>query len=240
MLVIEDGGAPALTALAMLKIIYFGEVGLNYSHQTVMVAAVAAVLLVEAPLSIARAETPSADGIGSVPAQATASIPNGLPSGAPPECAQYDKLQTRATAAMLNTPICATIAPDLGGLRKALADSGFGISVQANVSYGYDVLGHNAKPVTYSKQDPQWVGIGTATLTYDLNRIGFAGDSQFTFQASGSRANYELGSVNTNYMKILAINQRFYGGQVEVQYGYYSLMDQFYGITLGGNAAMAA
>ena len=45
---------------------------------------------------------------------------------AAPECAQYEKLLTRAELAFKNVPICARIKPDLWGLRKELAEHGIG------------------------------------------------------------------------------------------------------------------
>lgn len=212
--------------------------------QPKLTALAAALILVQALPCAANAQADTGT-------ETTAQIPGGQDQVRPPpptaglpefspECLRYDKLQTRATAIMLNTPTCATVSPEWGGVRSALADNGIGVSVLFSPRLSYDVLGHDQTPVLYSGQRPQVVGVFTATATYDLNRLGFPGDSQFTFEFAGSRANYELAAPNTNYMKIMAINQRFFSGQLELQYGYYALMDQFYGVSLGGNGSMAA
>ncbi|MFM0249915.1 carbohydrate porin [Paraburkholderia sediminicola] len=174
-------------------------------------------------------------------AQSSPNLPGMLAMpGFSPSCAKYDALSTRANAVMLNTPTCETLFPELGGARAWLADYGIGFSASFAPTYQYDVLGHNHNPQMYGGQDPTWSQSLMPTLTYDLSRIGFSKDSQLTLQGMWQTSDYRNSVPHVGSMTIFAINQRFLNDQLEVQYGYYPLIAQYYGFVLGGNASSAA
>ncbi|WP_321854131.1 carbohydrate porin [Paraburkholderia tropica] len=154
--------------------------------------------------------------------------------------ADYDKLLPRTAAVLIQTPACETISPTLFGLRSTLADNGFGFSASIRPSYQYDVLGHNEHPQKYNGQNPTYLGAIEMNLTYDLTRLGFGGNAQFVIGATGQASSYHEGNPAFMSMTTLAINQQFYNGQLELQYGYYDLIRDYYGMVLGGQSASAA
>ncbi|MFM0220732.1 carbohydrate porin [Paraburkholderia dipogonis] len=157
------------------------------------------------------------------------------------DCTRYDRLNTRALQTETSTPACETMFPELGGARVWLADKGVGFSVGTfGPSYEYDVLGHNHTPQLYGGQDPNWSQLIYGTLTYDLSRVGFSSDAQFTIRGVWETSNYPANNPHFFSVNIFAINQRFLDGRIEVQYGYYPVIGQFYGVVLGGNASQAA
>ncbi len=106
-------------------------------------------------------------------------------------CARFDQLNTRALQTETGTPACETMFPELGGARVWLADKGVGFSVGTfGPSYEYDVLGHNHNPQFYGGQDPNWSQLIYGTVTYDLSRIGFSSDAQFTLRGVWDTSNY--------------------------------------------------
>lgn len=155
-------------------------------------------------------------------------------------CDVYDSLQTRSEAALRQNPTCDTISPEMGGVRSSLANNGIGIFGSINPVYKYDLLGHNENPQLYNGQDPTTRASGSIGFTYDMTRIGIGGNAQLTMQIQGETGNYTAGNPNFVHMSIFSINQQFYDKQLEIQYGYYPLVRQFYGNVLGGNSSTAA
>ena len=159
---------------------------------------------------------------------------------AAPECAQYEKLLTRAEVAFKNVSICSRIKPDLWGLRKELAEHGVGITATSYNGYTYDVLGNNAKKQVYNGQNPSYNTSVNLYLTYDLTRIGFANDAQLTLAGTWADATYTPANMRVKTVSVFAINQSFFNHRVELVYGYISGVRLFYGMALGGNASTAA
>lgn len=155
-------------------------------------------------------------------------------------CDQYDKYNSRATAVSRANSNCESLTPELGGLRSALADNGFGLQFSFSPSYQYDLFGHNAEPQQYGGQNPNWSQGMSAIMTYDLARIGFSDEAQLTLSGTYQTSNYHNNTPHLFTVSILAINQPFFDHQLELQYGFYPLIRQFYGMILGGNSASAA
>jgi porin len=168
-------------------------------------------------------------------AQAAATEPASAPA-----CEAYARYVTRAEAVLRQTAPCDTVSPELGGMRAALAENGFGFFGGFSPSYRYDVLGHNETPQQYNGQNPTWRQSAKVGLTYDLTRLGFGGDAQLTVAVSTETGSFKSSNPNFLTMSIFAVNQRFLDGRVEVQYGYFPLIRQFYGMVLGGNSSAAA
>jgi porin len=175
-----------------------------------------------------------------VTAQEAASDSQATVPSTPPKCSDYDRYLTRAEIAFKNVPICARISPQLGGLREALADHGFGFTATSYNGYTYDVLGHNAKPQLYNGQDPSYNASLNAYLTYDLTRLGFANDAQFTLAGQWVGANYTPANPRVTSLTEMVVNQSFFNHQLELEYGYIAGVRLFYGMALGGNASTAA
>ncbi len=70
-------------------------------------------------------------------------------------------------------------------------------------------------------------------VTYDLSRIGFSKDAQFTFSPQWATSNYHDSYPELHNIAVLAVNQPLLNGQLELQYGFYPLIRQFYGMVLG-------
>ena len=159
---------------------------------------------------------------------------------AAPECAQYEKLLTRAELAFKNVPICARIKPDLWGLRKELAEHGIGFTATSYNGYTYDVLGNNARKQVYNGQNPSYNTSLNLYLTYDLTRIGFANDAQLTLAGNWVDSTYTPANPRVKTVSVFAINQSFFNHQLELEYGFIPGVRLFYGMALGGSASTAA
>ena len=159
---------------------------------------------------------------------------------AEPECAQYEKLLTRAELSFKNVSVCARIKPDLWGLRKELAEHGIGLTATSYNGYTYDVLGHNASKQVYNGQKPSYNTSLNLYLTYDLTRIGFANDAQLTLAGNWVDATYTPANPRVKTVSVFAINQSFFNHQLELEYGFIPGVRLFYGMALGGSASTAA
>ncbi|WP_049293127.1 carbohydrate porin [Franconibacter helveticus] len=155
-------------------------------------------------------------------------------------CEQLDKLNTRSQQVVTAPSICESLIGDPGGLRSQLADYGWGAQLSWNPTILYDLRDQQRDPQEYSGQNFTWSQSMALNLTYDLARIGFTKDAQFTFSAQWATSNYQAGYPRLHNVATLAINQPLLDGQVELQYGYYPLIRQFYGMILGGNSSSAA
>lgn len=158
----------------------------------------------------------------------------------PPTCEAYAQYVTRAEAVLNETAPCDTVSPELGGVRAALANQGFGIFGSYSPNFRYDVLGHNDHPQLYNGQNPTWRQSESLGLTYDLTRVGFGGKAQLTMALGSENGSYKSSNPNFLTMSIFAINQRFFDDRLEIQYGYFPMIRQFYGMVLGGNSSAAA
>ncbi|MFL9889003.1 carbohydrate porin [Paraburkholderia agricolaris] len=151
-----------------------------------------------------------------------------------PDCLAFDNLNPRSEPGALPPSSCETLSPHLGGVRDALADNGIGFGAQARAMFSYDLLRRNANPQLYPGQDPTWGFTAAAFITYDLNRIGFTPGAQLTVDGMWMNSNFTPTSPNQATVVILAVNQPLLNGQLELQYGYYPLLTEFYGLFFGG------
>jgi porin len=177
---------------------------------------------------------------GTAAAAAAAAADDNTSATKAPECASYERYMTRAEIAFKAVPICARISPELWGLRHELAKHGLGFTATSYNGYTYDVLGHNDKPQVYNGQIPSYNASINTYLTYDLTRLGFANDAQFTLAGQWVGANYTPANPRVSTMTVFAVNQSFFNHRLELEYGYIAGVRLFYGLALGGNASTAA
>ncbi|MDT8923120.1 MULTISPECIES: carbohydrate porin [Pseudomonas] len=159
---------------------------------------------------------------------------------APYSCEYFDQFLSRATAVIRPQSNCESLLGDAGGIRSELADRGIGAQLTWNPMGLYDLKGQNRDPQEYGGQNFTYSQSVALTLTYDLERIGFSKDAQLTFTPQVQTSNYQQGYPRLHNVAILAVNQPFNDGKLELQYGFYPLIRQFYGMILGGNSASAA
>ncbi|MDE1179322.1 hypothetical protein [Paraburkholderia sp.] len=157
-----------------------------------------------------------------------------------PACVGYNQFNSRIEVAAIAMPSCLRVAPELGGLRGALADKGIGIGFISSLGYAYDLNGNNAARQTYNGQNPSYNQTTSLYLTYDLTRVGFSKNAQFTFSAQWATSSYRSANPHVATMSIFAIDQPLLDKQVELIYGFIPGVRLFYGMTLGGNASTSA
>lgn len=155
-------------------------------------------------------------------------------------CEYFDKFNNRAQQVLTPQTNCESVFGDIGGLKSDLADHGIGVQMSWSPKALYDVKGQDRKPQEYGGQNPTWSHSLALVLTYDLARVGFTDGAQLTFSPQWQTSNYQAGYPNLGNVAVLAVNQPLYGGRIELQYGYYPMIRQFYGMVLGGNSASAA
>jgi porin len=150
-------------------------------------------------------------------------------------CHHYDDFQPRGTT---NPPLstCETVSPDWSKLRDSLVDNGWLVEGGVGAGFSYDVFDHDEHPQRYIGEDPSYRTNLYAYVTYDLSRIGFPAASQLVFNANVQAFSYADENPTGFAVNSLYINQRFYDGRVQLQYGYEELSNQFYGFSLGTNA----
>jgi porin len=100
-------------------------------------------------------------------------------------CEQLDKLNTRSAQVVSPPSTCESLIGDIGGFRSALADRGWGVQLSWNPMVMYDLKGQSADPQQYAGQNFTWSQNMSLNVTYDLSRIGFSKDAQFTFSPVG-------------------------------------------------------
>lgn len=130
-------------------------------------------------------------------------------------CRRYDTMQPQGTT---NPSIstCETLSPGLGGLRSKLADSGW--MVQGGTTFGgtFDLLNHGAHPQLYIGQNSTYRADAFAYLTYDLTRLGFAGESQLVLNTNVQAFSYAGENPTGFAINSLYISQRFNGGREQL------------------------
>lgn len=105
-------------------------------------------------------------------------------------CEQLDKLNTRSAQVVSPPSTCESLIGDIGGFRSALADRGWGVQLSWNPMVMYDLKGQSADPQQYAGQNFTWSQNMSLNVTYDLSRIGFSKDAQFTFSPQWATSNY--------------------------------------------------
>jgi len=195
----------------------------------------AALFLAAASLHGAHAAGEAPAGTGPTPASGSSPL-----TRAP--CSRYDLFKPRTEAVLIQTPSCDRIEPELFGLRAALAEHGMGFSLDVRPQFTYDLGGHRDVAPTrlYNGQAPTYVLGLESKFTYDLTRVGFGGAAQLVVGVTSQSSNTKELNPRFNSFNTFAVHQRFFGGQLELQYGYYDLIREYYGMVLGGNASSAA
>lgn len=156
------------------------------------------------------------------------------------ECHRFDRLITRGSESPLIST-CERLSPTLGGLRAKMADQGWLLVGSYGAGETYDVLGHEQRPQQYNGQRPTFSGSFLGILTYDLSRIGWGRDAQLTVEVNSWRNTYGRAGINDDFaIGQLSVNQQFADGRVSLQYGYYGMLGQFYGMFLGTSTAASA
>lgn len=193
-----------------------------------------------APAAVAQSAIPSNGAGASAIAPAPSIVPASSGPGAVPTCASYDSYTSRIQVATVPMPICLRLAPELGGARESMAEHGIGFGFLSILGYAYDLNGNNAPKQVYNGQDPTYFMTNYLYLTYDLSRVGFSKDAQFTFSAEWATSNYRTANPHVASMSIFAIDQPLFNKQLELIYGYIPGIQLFYGTSLGGNASTSA
>ncbi len=155
-------------------------------------------------------------------------------------CEYFDQFNSRATAVIRAQSNCESLLGDAGGLRSELADMGIGAQLSWNPMAMYDLKGQNRDPQEYGGQNFTYSQSLQLSLTYDLERVGFSKGAQLSFTPQLQTSNYQQGYPRLHNVAVLAVNQPLNDGRLELQYGFYPLIRQFYGMILGGNSASAA
>lgn len=150
-------------------------------------------------------------------------------------CHRFDGLQPQGTT---HSPIstCETVSPNMGKFREYLAEHGWLVAGDVSLGGTFDLLHHGAHPQLYIGQDPTYRATLDMYATYDLSRIGFAGQSQLVFNVDVQKFTYTGENPTGFSFNSLYVNQRFNDGRVQLQYGFDELGNQFYGFSLGTNA----
>lgn len=154
-------------------------------------------------------------------------------------CRHYDAMITQGSESPIITT-CDTLAPEQFGLRKFLGDRGFLIEGFYSGSMIYDVLGHQQRPQLYNGQRPNYSGTLWLNMTYDLERIGLNPGSQLTISMNNWQTAYTGAGIRGTSLSQLTVFQRFLDGRITLQFGYYGMLGQFYGIYLGTSTASSA
>lgn len=150
-------------------------------------------------------------------------------------CQRYDRLQAQGTTSPAIST-CDTLSPDWNGLRDDLAGSGWLIQGGTVLGGTFDLLHHGERPQLYIGQDPTYRANTFVTATYDLSRLGFAGDALLLFNANLQAFSFAEENPRGFAINSLYVSQRFDNGRVQLQYGYDEIANQFYGFSLGTNS----
>lgn len=156
-------------------------------------------------------------------------------------CHDYDRYITRGSESPIIST-CETLSPDLLGLRPKMVDNGWLFMGFYSAGETYDLRGQEARPQQYNGQRPSYSGTLSTILTYDLSRLGWWGrQSQLTMEVNSWRSTYANGGINDDAaVAQLSVQQQFADGRVRLQYGYYGMLGQFYGMFLGTSTASSA
>lgn len=154
------------------------------------------------------------------------------PAKAVDSCHRYDRFVLLGSEDAQTLP-CMTIAPELGGLRAALADAGFGFSAFAGFMVNYDMRTEGGSPQVYGGQLPTYTATFSPVLTYDLSRLGLNEGSQFVLKTIHRYNSYKNNGVTGSYFDQVSVRLPFWNNRVIVQGGYYHIGAQFYGSSIG-------
>lgn len=156
------------------------------------------------------------------------------------DCHYFDRFITRGSESPIIST-CETLSPTLGGLRPKMLDSGWMLMGFYSAGETYDLRGQEARPQQYNGQRPSFSGTFSSIFTYDLSRLGMGKDAQFTLEVNSWRNTYASGGINDSVaVAQLSVHQQFADGRVTLQYGYYGMLGQFYGMFLGTSTASSA
>ncbi len=156
------------------------------------------------------------------------------------DCHYFDTFITRGSESPVITT-CETLSPTLGGLRPKMVENGWLFMGYYAAGGTYDLRGQEQRPQQYNGQRPSYSGTLGTILTYDLSRVGWGKQAQLTVEVNSWRNSYASGGINDSIaVAQLSVQQQFADGRVKLQYGYYGMLGQFYGMFLGTSTAASA
>ncbi|MGY2373992.1 carbohydrate porin [Pseudomonas sp. SDO524_S393] len=155
---------------------------------------------------------------------------------AAPNCAKYDQYNYRGSESPFPSN-CESIAPELGGFRETLFNSGWNAQLILTTGLTYDLKSHDRETQVYSGQRPSSTSTGSLLINHDLGRYGLPAGSLFTLGGSFAYSSFRGDGLREGFISQLSARVPFYDDRVIVQVGYFSLAGQFYGTLLGNNIA---
>lgn len=137
-----------------------------------------------------------------------------------------------------------TITRDAGGWRSALADAGFGLALYSlNLGvYDFAQAGKGIRgPQLYNGQKPTYqTGNHTATLTYDLSRVGLNG-GQLSAILTGTTNGYQArDGIDSVRIKGFSWYQPVLNGKAELELGIIANQTDYMGTSVGGSLSGGA
>jgi len=147
-------------------------------------------------------------------------------------CKRYDRFVQLGSEDPVVHP-CMTIDPDLGGLRRALAEYGIGISAGVTTLFNYNLRNDDTITQIYAGQEPTYAGSVLPTITYDLSRLGLNEGSQFVFKPVFNYNSYDGSGITGLHVNQLSARLPFWDNRIIVQAGVYYMGSQFYGSNIG-------
>ncbi|MCT8343850.1 carbohydrate porin [Photorhabdus kleinii] len=168
---------------------------------------------------------------------------NNITVAAENSCSSYDALLPRGQETPSVSSACDTVFPEWGGLRKEMADRGFYANFQLLTNLTYDVSRSwkNTPNPNYMGQRLTTGNMAATELTYDLSRIGFTDKAQLRLGLTYAYNNFKNnGQDGHPFVSAFSINQPLFNDQVILNYGYTTLLFNFYGLFFGSSTASSA
>lgn len=158
-----------------------------------------------------------------------------------PDCLKYDTIRPRSSTTPWPSN-CATMSPELGGLRKELYDNGWNLRSYVMLSAMYDVGKNNEESgtPTYSGQEALLSGNIWLSFLYDLSRLGLNDGATFTFDISSGSSTWDGYLPSKTYISELSFFTPFANNRAEIKLGMVRAEREFYGVFSGSNIGASA
>ncbi|WP_171456585.1 carbohydrate porin [Acinetobacter lactucae] len=158
-----------------------------------------------------------------------------------PNCLKYDNIRPRSSTTPWPSN-CATMDPELGGLREKLYNNGWNFRSYAMLGAMYDVGKQNEEQgaQTYSGQEALLHGNIWLSFLYDLSRLGFNNGATFTFDISTGAASWNEFLPSKTYISELSFFTPFANDRAELKFGMVRAEREFYGVFSGSNVGASA
>jgi porin len=190
-----------------------------------------------AAAALLAAKPALADGTGDTPAADTTSEVDVVPATPSNSYARFDDLEEKGWA----IPFPGTedtIVGDTGGVRTALADSGFSFLGLSINQFQFNTLGgQHGGPQLFNGQKPTGLDLQTFFISYDLSHIGIQ-NAQLNFGLVNDVDSWAPLGPRTG-VAISGINyyQSFLNGMIQMKVGYIKEDLEFVGLYVAGNLA---